>query len=126
MTSGSQQELIQAKTSDFAPARFGSRLIFQTLIKEPLKSWLIALRTINPARRLENAASRFKRKGSIRERADADILVFDPVALEARASVEDPYQPSNGYNYIIVNGKIVIDHDKVTGTYSGTRILGTR
>ncbi|KAA1193951.1 amidohydrolase family protein [Pseudohalioglobus sediminis] len=95
------------------------------------EAWLglseaIALSTINPARRLENAAPAFKRKGRIQEGADADILVFDLAALETKASFEDPYQPSTGYSYVIVNGKIVIDHDKVTGTYSGTRILGRR
>ncbi len=83
----------------------------------------IALSTINPAKRLEKSAPAFKKKGRIQEGADADILVFDLEKLETKASFENPYQPSTGYNYIIVNGQITVDHDKETGNHPGERIL---
>lgn len=84
----------------------------------------VALSTINPAKRLEKAAPIFKKKGRIQKGADADILIFDLDRLETKATFTNPYQPSTGYDYIIVNGIIVVDHDQETGEHSGKRILG--
>jgi len=86
----------------------------------------IALGTINPAKRLESAAPVFKRKGRVQEGADADLLVFDLAELETTASFENPYQPSTGYSYVIVNGEIVVAHDQQTGIHPGIRILGSQ
>lgn len=86
----------------------------------------IALSTINPSKRLEKAAPAFKKKGRIQEGADADILVFDLDKLATLSSFENPYQPSTGYNYVIVNGEITVDHDKTTDTNPGKRILSEK
>lgn len=82
----------------------------------------IALSTINPAKLLEQSTPAFERKGRIQEGADADILVFDLVNLETKATFEVPYHSSTDYSYIIVYGMIVIEHDQPTKETPGTRI----
>jgi N-acyl-D-aspartate/D-glutamate deacylase len=100
--------------------------ILTTYVRD--EKWLglseaIALSTINPAKRLEKAAPAFKKKGRIQEGADADILVFDLEKLETKSSFENPYQPSTGYDYVIVNGEITVAYDKATVNQPGNRIL---
>ncbi len=69
----------------------------------------IAKMTILPARRLEGASESMKRKGRIQIGADADIVVFDPVHIRDRATVEHPETPSAGIHYVLVGGKVVLD-----------------
>ena len=45
--------------------------------------------------------------------------MFDPVAIEAPATKENPKQYAVGIDYVFVNGKAVIDNGKSTGTLSG-------
>ena len=49
----------------------------------------------------------------------ADIVVFDPDTVEARATFEDPRQYPVGIDYVIVNGRVVIDNGIHTGTLPG-------
>ncbi|MEP7243943.1 MAG: amidohydrolase family protein [Gammaproteobacteria bacterium] len=65
--------------------------------------------SLMPAQRLEKATSTARRKGRIREGADADIVVFDPATVADRASYEHPAERSAGMQYVLVNGVLVID-----------------
>ena len=78
-----------------------------------------------PARRLEPFAPAFAKKGRIQVGADADLLVFDLENLQDHATYTDPYQKSTGWDYIIVNGRVVFDHDKPTEERPGNQILAT-
>jgi N-acyl-D-aspartate/D-glutamate deacylase len=64
--------------------------------------------TLMPARRLEQWAPAFQKKGRLREGADADITVFDPAAVADHATYENPALPSTGFRYVLVNGVPVI------------------
>jgi len=52
----------------------------------------------------------------------ADIVIFDPVTIEDRATFDNPHQYPRGINYVIVNGQVVVDHGRLTGTMPG-RVL---
>ena len=63
--------------------------------------------TLYPAQRLESFAPVFARKGRLRVGFDADIVVFSP-QLTDRASYVQPQQASQGVEYLLVNGSLVI------------------
>jgi len=49
----------------------------------------------------------------------ADIAVFDPEKVKDKATFIDPHQYSEGFDYVIVNGKIVIERGEHTGEIAG-------
>jgi N-acyl-D-aspartate/D-glutamate deacylase len=52
----------------------------------------------------------------------ADITVFDPARIVDRSTYTDPFQYSEGIQYVIVNGRIVLEKGVHTGVRSG-RVL---
>jgi len=54
-------------------------------------------------------------RGWIKEGFIADIVVFNPKTLTDKATFSQPHQYSVGIEYLVINGKLVIDH----GTYNG-------
>ena len=59
--------------------------------------------TVMPADRLG-----IRTKGRIAVGADADITVFDPARVVDRATFENPAQYSEGIEYVLVNGTLVV------------------
>lgn len=82
----------------------------------------IAKASYYPARRLQSFAPAFKNKGRIQEGADADILIFNLENLKVNATYTEPYQASTGWDYVIVNGQIAVEDDKLTNNRAGVRI----
>jgi N-acyl-D-aspartate/D-glutamate deacylase len=54
----------------------------------------------------------------------ADLTVFDPQTVNARATFEKPNQYSEGIPYVAVNGVLVVDSGKITGATPGRAIRG--
>jgi N-acyl-D-aspartate/D-glutamate deacylase len=105
-----------------------SRVLGRYAREESLLSLQTALAkmTLLPARRIEQAAPAFRRKGRLQEGMDADITVFDPLTVEDKATYQDPYQPSAGIRHVIVNGVFVVRDDQfVENTFPGRRISGS-
>ncbi len=60
-----------------------------------------------------------KGRGLIHEGMNADILVFDENTIQDMSVYENPHQFTKGIEYILVNGKLVIEQGKHTGVRSG-------
>jgi len=63
-------------------------------------------------------------RGLIRQGMAADIVVFDEKKVGDAATFTHPHAYSMGFNFVIVNGEIIIDNNKFTGVRSGTVLKG--
>lgn len=72
------------------------------------------------------AAQKFqlKDRGLLKEGMAADIVVFDENTVSDKATFEKPHQYSVGFKYVLVNGELVVDEEKHTGTRSGKALMG--
>lgn len=73
----------------------------------------LAKMTLDPALRLQGSAPAMARKGRLQVGADADITVFDPTTVADRATVSDPASPSVGIEWVLVDGAVAKDPDRV-------------
>jgi len=99
-----------------------SRVLGHYVREEKALDLMTALRkmTLMPAQRLEKRAPIFRNKGRIRVGADADITVFDPDKIIDKATYEEPLQYSQGIQFVLVNGTLVIKDGKfVEGVFPG-------
>jgi N-acyl-D-aspartate/D-glutamate deacylase len=58
-------------------------------------------------------------RGLLRPGNFADITVFDPERVIDRATYSDPFRYSEGIEYVVVNGQVVLDHGRHTGAHPG-------
>jgi Amidohydrolase family len=65
--------------------------------------------TLMPAQRLESFVPGMKHKGRLQVGADADIVLFDPSTVSAKAAYGDARQYSEGFQSVMVNGVLVVD-----------------
>jgi len=88
-----------------------AKVLGQYVRDEQIIDLMDALRrmTIEPASRLEAFVPAMRNKGRIRIGADADITVFDPATIIDRATYTEPTLPSQGIEYVLVNGAVVLD-----------------
>lgn len=63
-------------------------------------------------------------RGQIREGFAADVVIFDEKTVGDKATYENPHQYSEGFSHVIVNGKLVFEGTKLTGTMSGQPLYG--
>jgi N-acyl-D-amino-acid deacylase len=61
-------------------------------------------------------------RGQIREGFAADIVVFDLAAIRDKATFFEPHQHSEGVDYVLINGTVVVDAGKLTQATPG-RVL---
>ncbi|RAW46351.1 D-aminoacylase [Halorubrum sp. 48-1-W] len=62
------------------------------------------------------------RKGVLRPGMDADLVVFDPVTVESRATFENPRRFPSGVPHVMVDGTFVVRNGEVTDARPGTAI----
>jgi N-acyl-D-aspartate/D-glutamate deacylase len=73
----------------------------------------------------QNAAKvRLFDRGLLRQGMWADVAVFNPETIQDKATYENPFQYAVGVEYVIVNGKVVIDGGKHTGARPGAILYG--
>ena len=58
-------------------------------------------------------------RGLIRPCAFADITVFDPSRVIDKSTYDKPFQYSEGIEYVVVNGRLVLDKGQPTGSKPG-------
>jgi dihydroorotase/N-acyl-D-amino-acid deacylase len=61
-------------------------------------------------------------RGVLRERAFADVVVFDATAIADKSTFQEPHQYPVGIDYVFVNGLAAIDNEKFMDARAG-RIL---
>lgn len=62
---------------------------------------------------------KIKDRGRIEAGCFADVLVFKPEEIRANATFKSPKNMATGFQYVIVNGTITVDHDHYTGALKG-------
>jgi len=58
-------------------------------------------------------------RGTLREGAWADLVVFDRNAVADRATFDAPHRYPEGIAYVIVNGRLILDHGRQVGEFAG-------
>ena len=100
------------------PMAYGTYpLILSEIVRDERRMSLpeaIRKMTSYPAQRLG-----IQDRGLLREGMKADVVVFDPETIRAHSTRQDPKQLSEGVEYVIVNGQVVIDQGKHTGALPG-------
>jgi N-acyl-D-amino-acid deacylase len=63
-----------------------------------------------------------KNRGLIKEGYVADILLIDENIVADQATFEQPHQYAKGFEYVVVNGKLVINKGHFTGALPGKAV----
>lgn len=63
-------------------------------------------------------------RGMVRRGMAADIVVFDANTVTDNSTFSTPHAYSAGFRYVVVNGVLAIDGEKLTGTRSGKVLRG--
>jgi len=116
-SNGSGYHIDHVKTGDHVhPRNFGTfpRVFSEYVRRERALSWEEAVHkmTGKPAKKFK-----LEGKGLLKVGQAADIIVFDPHSIADKSTLEEPYQYSEGVNYLIVNGILTIEN----GVYNGKR-----
>ncbi|MGQ9619110.1 MAG: N-acyl-D-amino-acid deacylase family protein [Candidatus Aminicenantia bacterium] len=103
------------------PRSYGTfpRIISKYVREEKILSIEDAIRKMTS---LPAEVFRIKERGMIKENFFADLLIFDLEEIKDNATFQNPHQYPSGINYVIVNGKIVIENGKHTGERPGVLI----
>jgi dihydroorotase/N-acyl-D-amino-acid deacylase len=63
-------------------------------------------------------------RGLVRQGFYADLTVFDPATVIDRATFEAPHQTSEGIVHVLVNGRLVLENGRATGSHPGRILKG--
>jgi N-acyl-D-amino-acid deacylase len=66
----------------------------------------------------------FADRGILRPGMKADIAVFDPAAVEDKATFTEPHQYAAGFRHVLVNGRLTLLDGKMTGERAGRVLRG--
>ena len=80
------------------------------------------LRLEDAVRRMTSLPARtfsLRDRGLVREGMAADLVVFDPARVEDKATFAKPHQYSQGFDFVLVNGKIAVDEGQLTAARGG-------
>ncbi len=63
-------------------------------------------------------------RGLLRPGMKADLVLFDPDTVRDRATFEKPHQYAEGVSLVVVNGRVVLDGERMTGARPGRVLRG--
>jgi N-acyl-D-amino-acid deacylase len=67
---------------------------------------------------------RLRDRGILRPGMAADIAAFNPDTVRERSTYADPNHYSEGFEYVMVNGQLVVDGGRITEARPGRPLLG--
>ena len=73
---------------------------------------------------LPAANLRIQKRGLLKKGYFADVVVFDPEAIQDHATFKDPHQYSTGVIHVWVNGQQVLNGGHHTGALPGRVVRG--
>jgi len=113
-----------AKATNAHPRAFGSfpRVLAKYVREEKVITLEMAIRKMTslPANRLK-----LYDRGRIAPGMAADLIIFDPNTIQDTATFTKPLSFPTGISYVLVNGKIAVDHGKPTGELAGKVLRNT-
>jgi N-acyl-D-amino-acid deacylase len=100
------------------PRSFGTfpRVLGTYVREKNLLSWEEAIRKMTS---LNAARIGLKDRGTLKEGQFADIAVVDPAKVADRSTYTEPFAYSEGIEYVVVNGAVVLDRGRHTGQKPG-------
>jgi len=108
----------QKKNDMVHPRCFGAfpRFLGKYTKQEFLISWEEAIYkiTYGPAQKIG-----LEKRGLIKKGYWADLVLINPDEVIDKATFENPYQYSEGIDYVLVNGEIVVENGHYTGKKNG-------
>jgi N-acyl-D-amino-acid deacylase len=118
-TNGSGYDINHKSTGELVhPRNFGSfpRVLSRYVREKKILSWENAIHKMSgkPAEKFN-----LKDRGVIKENNFADIVIFDPESVSDLATPENPYQYSKGVEWVLVNGKMILEQGKYNGIKNG-------
>jgi len=63
-------------------------------------------------------------RGLLKDGMVADIVIFNEKEVQDLSTYEKPHAYSKGFHYVLVNGILTVDHEKLTGTRAGQALFG--
>ncbi|MBI4906918.1 MAG: D-aminoacylase [Acidobacteria bacterium] len=61
----------------------------------------------------------FRDRGQVREGFAADLLIFDPAKVEDKATFQQPHAYTEGFDWVLVNGVVMVEDGKLTEAHGG-------
>lgn len=58
-------------------------------------------------------------RGRVIDGGWADLVIFDPETIDDRASYARPWATASGIRWVLVNGRVAVDHGRLTGVRAG-------
>lgn len=83
------------------------------------KNVISLVESIRKMTKLPASVLRLKDRGEISKKYWADIVIFDSNKIIDNATWKEPHQYPSGISWVIINGKIVIDHGVYTSILPG-------
>lgn len=103
---------IYANTSTPHPRMYGAfpKIIREYVNERKILSLEEAIKkmTFLPAKKMG-----LKKRGELKEGYYADIIIFDPKKFKDNATFKSPTKIATGLNYVIINGNIVYEKDRI-------------
>ena len=59
-------------------------------------------------------------RGVVQTGMAADLVIFDPARVQDKATFQAPHQFSEGFDFVVVNGKVAAEGGKPTGVMAGS------
>jgi len=117
-SAGYDLKYYQKKSDLVHPRCFGNfpRFLSKYVEQERLLNWEEAIHkiTLGPAQKIG-----LKDRGLIKENYWADLVIINPNEVIDKGTFENPYQFPKGIKYVLVNGKIAVEDENITGEKAG-------